>query len=194
MTQLTLAQAQADMRRGYYGGAPGILASGSVWLTAGLASILASDMVAILSLLIGGALIHPLAMLGSRLLGRSGAHSKGNPLALLAIESTLWMFAGIAIAFAMHILRLEWFFPAMLLVIGGRYLTFQTLYGLRIYWLFGATLCAAGLALALNRSPVALSALTGAGIELIFAVATFVRMRNEENRTTRSDEIGGSAQ
>ncbi len=185
MTAITITEAQADMRRGYYGGAPGVLVSGLVWLAAGLASVFASDRTAILTLLIGGALIHPLAMLGSKLLGRSGAHTKGNPLAVLAIEGTLWMLAGIAIAFAMHILRLEWFFPAMLMVIGGRYLSFQTLYGLRIYWLCGATLCAAGLALALTRSPAHLSALTGAAIELIFAAATFVLMRKEVSRATK---------
>jgi hypothetical protein len=110
-----------------------------------------------------------------KLLGRAGTHEPGNPLGTLAIESTFWLLAGIAVAYGMHVLRLEWFFPAMLLVIGGRYLTFQSLYGLRIYWLLGATLCAAGVALALARLPASVSALSGAAIELVFAALVFAQ-------------------
>ena len=53
----------------------------------------------------------------------------------VAAEGTFWFLAGIAIACGMHFLRVEWFFPAMLLPVGGRYLTFQSLYGMRAYWL-----------------------------------------------------------
>lgn len=112
-----------------------------------------------------------------RILGRAGAHDAGNPLGTLATEGTLWMLAGIAIAYGVSVLRIEWFFPAMLLVIGGRYLTFQTLYGLRIYWICGAVLCAAGLGLGLVRAPVHLSALSGAGIEVVTALILFARAR-----------------
>ena len=63
----------------------------------------------------------------------------------------------------------------MLLLIGGRYLTFQTLYGLRIYWICGAALCVGGLALALLRAPAPISAFTGAVIELGFAAFVFMR-------------------
>jgi hypothetical protein len=36
--------------------------------------------------------------------------------------------------------NLSWFFPAMLMVIGGRYLSFAVVYGLRTYWALGASL------------------------------------------------------
>ena len=133
MVEITLTQAQANMRSGYLCGAPGVLVSGCVWLVAGLVAALKSPSTAVYVLLIGGALIHPASVVLSKTLGRTGTHERGNPLGTLAIEGTLWLLAGIAIAYGMHVLRLEWFFPAMLLLIGGRYLTFQTLYGLRIY-------------------------------------------------------------
>ena len=103
-----------------------------------------------------------------------------NPLAGLAVEGTLWMLAGIAVAVGLQALRLVWFFPAMLLPIGGRYLTFQTVYGLRIYWVPGAVLCAAGLALGLARAPVALGALAGGAIEIVFSGLIFWRARRRE--------------
>jgi hypothetical protein len=69
----------------------------------------------------------------------------------------------------------------MLLVIGGRYLTFQTLYGMRVYWALGALLCAAGLLLGMLRAPPPVSATAGAAIELAFAFAVFVIARRQDD-------------
>ena len=173
MTEITLQAAQADMRRAYLSGAPGILVSGLVWLTAGIVAAMGSEKASVLTLLFGGAAIFPLSIVLTKLLGHSGKHTTGNALGGLAAEGTFWLLAGCAIAYGMHTLRIEWFFPAMLLVIGGRYLTFQTLYGLRVYWACGALLCIAGLALALARTPPVAGAFTGAAIELVFAVFVF---------------------
>lgn len=177
MTALTFEAAQSDMRRAYLCGAPGLLASGAVWLAAGLVAALGSEKAAVLTLLVGGAAIHPIAVVLARLLGRSGAHAPGNPMGRLAAEGTVWLLAGCAIAYGVHVLRIEWFFPAMLLVIGGRYLSFQTLYGLRAYWVCGALLCTAGVGLALTRAPVIAGAFAGAIVELVFAAVLFAQAR-----------------
>ena len=177
MSEFTFDRAQANMRSAYLSGAPGVLASGCAWLAAGLVAAMISASGAVFVLLVGGALIHPASVVLCKVLGRAGAHEPGNPLGSLAIEGTVWLLAGIAIAYGMHVLRLEWFFPAMLLLIGGRYLTFQSLYGLRVYWLCGAALCIAGIALALVRAPAAVSALSGALIELVFAACVFLQAK-----------------
>ena len=173
MTELTFQAAQADMRRAYFSGAPGVLVSGLVWLAAGFVAASGLEKASVLTLLFGGAAIFPLSIILTKLLGHSGKHTSGNALGGLAAEGTFWLLAGCAIAYGMHVLRIEWFFPAMLLVIGGRYLTFQTLYGLRAYWACGALLCIAGLARALARAPAVVGAFTGATIELVFAVLMF---------------------
>lgn len=162
-------QAQADMRAGYQCGAPGVAVSGAVWLVAAAVAVMVSPATAVLALLVGGALIHPLGMLLAKLTGGRGAHTPGNPLAGLAGEGTVWMLAGIVLAFGLQLWKLEWFFPAMLLVIGGRYLTFRTLYGLRTYWLLGGALCALGLGLVATGAPAAVAALAGGAMELVFA-------------------------
>ena len=169
------------MRAGYFSGAPGIAASGLVWLAAAATALASSPQHAIWVLLIGGAFIHPASIGLAKALGRSGRHGKGNPLGGLAIEGTFWLLAGIAIAYGMQALKPEWFFPAMLLLIGGRYLTFQTLYGLRIYWLLGAVLCISGIAIVLARMPVVTGALTGAAIELAFCAVVFVQAKRRPN-------------
>ena len=166
---ITIAAAQADMRSGYLSGAPGIVASSAAWLTAAAVAFSASFSAAVWTLLVAGAFIHPVGVLLAKLLGAPGKHRADNPMAGLAVESTFWMLAGILVAIGISLHRIEWFFPAMLLVIGGRYLTFRTIYGLAIYWLLGAALCMAAVGLVFLKAPVPLSALVGGLLELGFA-------------------------
>jgi hypothetical protein len=172
-TAVTLAEAQADMRHAYLGGATGVAASAVVWLAAAGVAAVVSPRSAVAALFVGGMFIHPAAMLLSKLLGRPGKHQRGNPLAGLAIESTVWLLLAIAIAFLASFHRIEWFFIAMLLTIGGRYFTFASLYGLRIYWACGATLAVAAFALAALNAGAATITLTGGLLELTFAITIF---------------------
>ena len=177
MTEMTIEQAQADMRHAYFAGATGVAASALVWLAASIVAWVVSPLAAMAALFIGGMFIHPLAMLFSKLLGRPGKHEKGNPLAGLAIESTVWLLLAIAVAYIASFLRIEWFFIAMLLTIGGRYFTFATLYGLRLYWACGAALALAAFGLAALNASAALITLVGGSIELAFAAVVFHRER-----------------
>jgi hypothetical protein len=174
----SILDAQSDMREGYFNGVPGIVSSGSAWLVAALVALLVGPRVGILTLIFGGMLIFPVATVLCKAIGCTGWHRKDNPLAPLAIAGTIWMILSIPIAVGAALFRIEWFFPAMLLVIGSRYLTFQTLYGIRTYWAFGAVLVACGIALALMRGSVFLGALAGALVEYAFAIIIFIARRS----------------
>ena len=176
-TAIAIEQAQADMRHAFFGGATGVVASALAWLIAALAAWLVHPRGGIAALFIGGMLIHPAAVLLSKLLGRPGAHTPGNPLARLAIESTVWLILAIAVAFIAALQRAEWFFVALLLTIGGRYFVFATLYGLRVYWICGAVLALAGFALGMLQASAEIVALAGGLIELTFATVIFARER-----------------
>jgi len=169
----TLADAQRDMRLGYLGGAPGVLASGIAWLVAAFIAMAMSPAAAVWGLFIGGMLIFPVGVVLARLLGRPGKHSRGNPLGPLAMEGTILLILALPLAFVVSLYRIEWFFPAMLLVIGGRYLTFATLYGTRMYWALGGILAFAGIVLVETRMSPFVGALTGGVIEVVFAAALF---------------------
>ena len=166
---MTLSEAQADMRRAYLCGIPGVVVSGVVWIVASGIAWTVSAKAGVLALLVGGACIFPASVLLVRRLGGTGAHDPANRLGTLALEGTFWMLGGIVVAYGVQAVRIEWFFPAMLLVIGGRYLTFQSIYGLRSFWVLGGALCAAGMALGLFRAAPAWSALAGGLIEVAFA-------------------------
>lgn len=169
--------AQADMRHAYLGGSAGIFASSLAWLSAALVAHLVSPRAGIAALFIGGMLIHPAAMLLSKLLGRPGNHAKDNPLGRLAIETTIWLLIAIPLAFLLSFQRVEWFFIAMLATIGGRYFTFSTLYGLRIYWAIGAALALAAFGLAATHAGAVTIVFAGGIIELVFAGIVFASQR-----------------
>lgn len=170
-----ISAAQHDMRAAYMDGAPGVLVSGLVWAVASGVATWGAPQHAVWALFVGGALIHPLAVVLARMLGRTGQHTPGNPLAALAMGTTLWMIMMLPLAYGVSLLRVEWFFPAMLFVIGGRYLCFQVLYGKRFYWLCGAMLALAGFGLFKLKAPVALGAGAGAVIEIAFAALLAAR-------------------
>jgi hypothetical protein len=67
----------------------------------------------------------------------------------------------------------------MLLTIGGRYLTFSTLYGLRIYYFCGAALSIAAVAAVLFKMPFQIGAMVGALVEYIFGFLVFLKARRE---------------
>lgn len=168
------------MREAYYCGAPGVISSGTSWLVAGVVSFMVSAKVGILTLIFGGMIIFPVSIVFCKLIGVSGKHKKGNPLAPLAIEGTFWMLLSIPIAVGAAFYRIEWFFPAMLFVIAGRYLTFSTLYGRRLYWIFAVTLVASGWVLLGTNASAFSGAFTGAIIEYCFGAAIFVVYKREQ--------------
>ena len=167
---MSFKEAQQDMRKSYLGGGPGVFSSGLIWITAGFTAFFNTKQISVLVFFFGGMLIHPLGILISKLLKRSGKHQKGNPLAILAMESTLMLFIGLFIAYLSLQFRPNWFFPIMTLIIGGRYLVFSSIYGMRVYWLFGTVLILSGIVGIVFNLPFYFIGLIGGGIELFFSI------------------------
>src|SRR5690625_5921870 len=152
------------MPSGYFSGVTGILASALAWAASATVALLHSPERAVWVLLIAGMLIFPVGLLLCRLLGASGAHSKGNPLGQLAGASTFWLIFSLPLAYVVGLSNAAWFFSAMLLVIGGRYLVFATIYGMRLCWVLVLALALAGALGALLRGSPALLCAGGLGL------------------------------
>ena len=170
---MTFKEAQQDMRHSYFGGATGVIVSGVVWLTAGIVALVSTEQMSVWSLFLGGMLIHPLGIGIAKALKRTGKPKKENPLISLALESTFLLFFGLFIAFAVFHIRPNWFFPILLLIIGGRYLIFSSIYGMRLYWLLGLSLAVSGIGSISLNLPFHLGAFCGGIIECIFACLIF---------------------
>ena len=173
----TLSQAQTDMCKGYTNGSIGIIISGLIWLTSAIVCLQSAPKQGIWTLLIGGILIHPISVIVSKAIGRNGTHSQGNPLGNLAMEGTIFMLMCLPLAFLLSLQHSEWFFQAMLMIIGGRYLTFASIYGIRLYWILGAILGIAAYLLFSFEVQSFGSAITGSIIEIIFGLCMLIIFR-----------------
>ena len=169
-SQMDFKESQKDMNASYYSGATGVLTSGFVWCTAGVVGSFVSQTASMIALFIGGMLIFPLSVMSAKMLGRSGKHSNRNALRHLAIEGLAILFVGLFLAFIIAQFNTQLFYPCMLLIIGARYLSFQTLYGLTIYWFLGGVLIIAGFVSALFNFPFIFGAYAGGIIEVLFAL------------------------
>lgn len=109
-----------------------------------------------------------MTVLLNKLIGLSGTHAKGNQLGNLAMEGTIFYDNVSALGVWPFIAKTEWFFQAMLLIIGGRYVTFTTLYGTRFFWVLGAVLGISACLLFYFKFQSLGSLLTGSFIELSF--------------------------
>ncbi|MFK8061400.1 MAG: hypothetical protein AB8B78_15105 [Polaribacter sp.] len=178
---MTVLEAQIDMRTSYYGGAPGAFVSGFVWLSAGITSIISTEKISVIVFFFGGMLIHPLGMALSKALKRSGKHQKKNPLSSLALESTFLLFIGLFIAYSILQINSNWFFSIMILIIGARYLVFNSIYGMKIYWLFGATLILAGILGIVFSNHFYVLGVIGGFIEIVFSLVIFFTDKKNNN-------------
>ncbi len=171
-------KAQKDMRLAYGSGATGVLASGIIWCLAGFVGIFSSQTASMVCLFVGGMLIFPLSIMFSKLINCSGKHSTTSPLRHLAIENLGILFGGLFIAFVMAQFNSGLFYPVMLLVIGARYLTFQTLYGLKSYWVLGCLLMVSGFGLSIFSMPFTTGAFLGGAIEIVFSFVIYRMGKN----------------
>ena len=169
--------AQQNMNLAYFGGGTGVLVSGLVWCIAGFVALLHSNQSSMLTLFFGGMFIHPLAMLLSKALKRSGNHDPKNPLGKLALESTIILFVGLFLAFYVAKLQAEWFYPIMLMIIGVRYLVFNTLYGMKVYWILGASLMFSGMLCIVLNANFVIGAFIGGITEIVFALVIFAQSK-----------------
>jgi hypothetical protein len=172
-----ISSAQSNMQQGYAHGSLGVLVSGTVWLVSALVAHYVSDYAAIWTLFFGGMLIFPLGLLLCKILGIPGKHSKVNPLGNLAMEGTFYMLMCIPMALLLSQQDPAWFFQGMLLIIGGRYLTFTTLYGKKAYWVLGGLLGMAAFVLFSFGMDSAVSALMGSIIEIGFGTFLFMQFQ-----------------
>lgn len=173
-----LEGAQHEMRVGYTGGSTGVLVSGLVWLAAGITIWHSGISAGFTVLFLGGVLIFPLSMLLSRLLFSALPVSGGNPLNRLAIESTVMLFIGLLIGWALLKVQPDLAFPVIALAIGARYATFRTLYDEWMYWLLGGAIIAIGALGLLDIGGLRPDFVLLIGIvEVVFAVLIFLRWR-----------------
>ena len=145
---MTIQEAQRELRSTYLGGFAGAFVAGALWLVSGALATWGSRRTGILALVFGGMLIYPLTVLLLKTMGRSTKLTPGNTLDQLATQVAFTVPLSLPLVFAATAHRTEWFYPAMMLVVGVHYLPFVFLYGMAVYAVLAGLLIVGALALA----------------------------------------------
>lgn len=141
---MTIAEAQADVRRIYRGGYSGTLVSAIVWAAANIIYFLVSPGAAMATLFFGGMLIFPLSVAILKVTTQAGVLPKGHPSIALAMQSAFTVPLGLLVAIALGAYAPELFFPASLIIVGAHYLVFVSLYGIRVFAVIAGALVLLG--------------------------------------------------
>lgn len=169
---MRVVDAQREIRQTYLGGFMGQLVSGLLWLASAVAATWSSPRSAIVLIVAGGFFIFPLTRLGLALIGHRVGTTQGNPLNGLATQVAFTLPLTLPVVGAAALYRLDWFYPALMIVLGAHYLPFVFLYGMRMFAVLSALLVSIGVVLALYaRLPFAAGAWLTSGLLLLFAVA-----------------------
>lgn len=105
------------------------------------------------------------------MIGRPGRVEADNTLYALGAQVAFTLPLSLPVVGAATLYRLEWFFPAFMIVLGAHYLPFVFLYGMRMFAFLAAILWATGLTLGLwLEAPLPTGAWFTAAVLLLFAL------------------------
>jgi hypothetical protein len=146
---MTVAEAQREVRGVFLGGFVGTLVSSFFWLVSAALGTWTSPRNGIIALVVGGPLIFPVTQMLLRVAGRRASLSRENPMGQLAtqIAFTIPLCFPLVAAVALH--RLNWFYPAMMVVVGMHYLPFVFLYGMPLFGALCGLLVGGGIVIGL---------------------------------------------
>ena len=186
--------AQRDVRRVYRGGFSGPLVSALIWAAASAVYQWGPAAAAMAVLFIGGMLIFPLSSLVLKAMKGPAFLPKGHPSIALAMQSAFTVPLGLLVAIALGTLAPSLFLPASLIIVGAHYLTFISLYGMRLYGVLAGVLVAVGAAAIFVVPELrGVSGWIGAAVLLVSAIPLFVSYRVEAQRPGSLHVAGDSS-
>ena len=145
---MDIQDAQREVRSVYIGGFWGQLVSSILWLVSAALGTWVSPKASILAVVIGGFFIFPLTQMMLRLSGRPARVSKGNPFHFLGMQVAFVLPLSMLLLVPVGLYHLNWFFPALMILVGAHYLPFATLYGMRMFLFLAGILVAGGVVVA----------------------------------------------
>jgi len=149
---MLVQDAQREVRTVFVGSFWGQLVSSTLWLASAALGTWITPRAAIIALVLGGFFIFPLTQLLLRLSGRPASLPNANPLGRLAMQIAFTVPLSMLLLVPVTEFRLNWFYPALMILVGAHYLPFTFLYGMRMFIPLSAILVSAGVVIALYFS------------------------------------------
>ena len=149
---MDIEDAQREVRSVYVGGFWGQLVSSVVWLVSAALGTWVTPKASILTIVIGGFFIFPVTQMLLRLSGRRPSLSKENSFHSLGWQVAFVLPFSMLLLVPVGLYRLNWFFPALMVLLGAHYLPFAFQYGMRMFLFLAGILIAMGVVIALYLS------------------------------------------
>lgn len=186
---MDIGDAQREMRTRFAGGFYGQFVSGLLWLVSALLATWSTPRAALTTLVLGGFLIFPVTELLVRVAGRQNQLSPQNSLRQLGMQVAFVLPVAMPLLLPVGLYRLNWFYPAMMILLGAHYIPFVFLYGMRMFAVLAGLVVGGGLLIALygSSSFSAGAWYTGAMLALFAVVGRQIVLRE-----TRAQSIGGA--
>src|ERR1700730_13959656 len=145
---MEIEDAQREVRSVYIGGFWGQLVSAVIWLVSAALGTWVTPKASILTLVIGGFFIFPLTQMLLRLSGRRASVSKENQFHYLGMQIAFVLPFSMLLLVPVGLYNLNWFFPALMVLLGAHYLPFATLYGMPMFLFLAGILITMGVVIA----------------------------------------------
>lgn len=149
---MLVKDAQKEVRTVFVGGFWGQIVSSTIWLVSAALATWVTPRAAIIELALCGFFIFPLTQLLLRLSGGPVSLSRENPMGFLGMQIAFTVPIGMLLLVPVAEFRLNWFYPALLIIVGAHYLPFTFLYGMRMFIPLAAILIGGGTVIALYFS------------------------------------------
>ena len=186
----TISDAQREVRTRFVGGFYGQLVSAVVWLVSAALATWRSPGASIISVIVGGFFIFPLTELLIRASGERMRLSPGNTLRQLGMQVAFVLPLSMPLLLPVARFRLNWLYPALMIILGAHYLPFVFLYGMPMFALLSAVLVAGGVVIAMYWSTSFGVGAWFTGITLLlFAMAGRVIVDRERRASAAQDQV-----
>jgi hypothetical protein len=177
---MDIGEGQREIRTRFYGGCYGQLVSGVLWLVSAALATWRSPGAAIATLVVGGFFIFPVTELLVRLAGEKASLNPANSLRYLGMQVAFVLPLSMPLLVPVALCRLNWFYPAMMVLLGAHYVPFVFLYGMRMFAALASLLVGGGVIFAMYRSSsLNIGAWYTAVILLVFSGLGAVLVRRE---------------
>jgi hypothetical protein len=182
---MNIVDAQREVRFRYSGGFYGQAVSGLIWLASASFASWGSPRTAIAVLVIGGFFIFAITELLVRTVGSRLKLDSRNLLPQLGMQVAFVLPLSMPLLLPVSRYGLNWFYPALMILLGARYLPFVFLYGMRMFAVLAAALLGGGVIIAMYLSSTFSNGAWYTGtILLIFAAVGKSLVHKERRRQT----------
>src|SRR5262249_16193588 len=137
---MNIIDAQREVRFRFSGGFYGQAVCGLIWLVSASFASWGSATTAISVLVVGGFFIFPITELLVRTVGSRSKLDNRNLLPQLGMQVAFVLPLSMPLLLPVSLYRLNWFYPALMILVGAHYLPFVFLYGMRMFAVLAACL------------------------------------------------------